>query len=98
MQPARPQTELEALVTWLSATIARACQIERSRVAASSGLLELGLDSLTLVSVLTQVEAAHGLELSPDETLALLEAADVRSLAARLLAIIDARAPANARQ
>jgi acyl carrier protein len=84
-------TPHDALVGWLCVTIARACRVEPSRVTATSPLLELGLDSLTLVSVLTQVETAHAIELAPDETLALLEAADVGSLAARLTAIVDAR-------
>lgn len=81
----------DELVAWLCRTIARACHLEADAVSAESSVLELGLDSLTFVSVLTQLEAAHGIELSPDETLALLEAADVRALACALGAILARR-------
>lgn len=86
----------DELVAWLCPTIARACHLEPARVTAQSSILDLGLDSLTLVSVLAQIEIAHAFELSPDETLALLEATDIRSLARRLAAIIDGRRQRNA--
>lgn len=82
---------LEPLVAWLCPIIARACQVEPSFVTPESAVLDLGLDSLTLVSVLSQVEVRHGIELEPDETLGLLDAPNVRALAEALAAIIDAR-------
>lgn len=73
------------------ATIALACNRAPADVAPETSLLELDLDSLTLVSVLTQVEAVFELELDADETLALLEAALVSDLVARLEAFARAR-------
>ena len=80
MRAPPPQDPVDELVGWLCPAIARACQLEPSGVTAESSVVELGLDSLSLVSVLTLLEAEHRFELAPDETLALLEAADVRSL------------------
>lgn len=52
-------------------------------------LLELDLDSLTLVSILTRVEAAYDLELDDHDLLALLEARDVGAL----IEVLEARLP-----
>lgn len=57
---------------------------------------ELGLDSLTLVFVLTQIESAHDVELTSEETLALLDAADIAALARALARIITSRASRRA--
>lgn len=81
----------DALVAWLCPTIARACHVEATSVTGESRLLELNIDSLTLVSVLTQVEAVHGIELRTEETLELLESADVRALARTLARLIASR-------
>jgi len=86
---------IDVLVAWLCPAIARACHVDPADVTGESRVAELGLDSLSLVSVLTQIEAEHGFELASDETLALLEAADVRTLAGTLAAIIDARRRAD---
>lgn len=86
-----PADASDELIEWLCATLARACHLERRAVTAESRVLDLGLDSLTLVSVLTQLEAVHGFELSPDDTLALLDAPDVRTLAGTLAHMIDRR-------
>lgn len=96
MRPA-PHVSADELRTWLRPAIARACQVDPSSVTDESSLLDLGADSLTLASVLSLIEAEHGIELDADETLALLEAADVRALADTLAALIDARTRADAR-
>ena len=94
MSSAAPPTE--ALIAWLCPMIARACGMEPRGITAESRIAELELDSLTLVSVLTQAEAIHAIELGAEETLELLEAVDVRTLAAALAAIILARRVPNA--
>jgi len=86
-----PQRSVDELVAWLCPAIARACQLEPTAVTAESRVVELGLDSLSLVSVLTLIEAEHGFELTPKEMLILLEAADVRALACALSTMIEAR-------
>ncbi|HEX6995129.1 MAG TPA: acyl carrier protein [Gammaproteobacteria bacterium] len=95
MRPA-PPVSADELAAWLRPALARACQVDPSSVTDESNLLDLGADSLTLVSVLSLVEAEHGIELGPDETLALIEAADVRAFAGALAALIDARKRADA--
>lgn len=87
-----------ALAAWLCPVIARACHRAPTSVTAGSALLDVGLDSLTLVFVLTQIEVEHGVELSAEETLALLEAPNIGALARRLAEIIAGRAgvPATA--
>jgi len=52
-------------------------------------MLELNMDSLTLVSVLTQVEAVYEVELTPDETLGLIEASRVSQLIDQLEQIVS---------
>lgn len=72
---------IEQLVT---SALAAACRREPARVERSTSLLDLGIDSLTLVAVLSQIEATFAIELTPDDTLALLGATDVGVLVAAL--------------
>lgn len=65
----------------LRAALAWACRVEAERIDRASKMLELGLDSLLLLSVLTEIETAFGLEFSPEHTLVLLEAATVGDIA-----------------
>jgi acyl carrier protein len=65
----------------LRSVLAHACGIEAARIVPQSDVLELGLDSLSLVAVLTQMETICGLELTSDDTLAMLEASSVAELA-----------------
>lgn len=83
--PAHPE-----LADLLRVTIAQACNLEPASVTGAMSMLELGLDSLTLVSVLAQLEAVYGLELTGDETLPLLEAATVGALIEHLEAVFRA--------
>ena len=90
----RPPHAFE-LAAWLRSAIARACQIDPSSVTDETSLLDVGADSLTLASVLSLIEAEHGIELEPDEILALLGAEDVRALANALVQLIGARRRAD---
>jgi acyl carrier protein len=51
--------------------------------------LDLAVDSLTLVSVLAQVEAVHGIEVTLDDTLALMTAPLVSDFAGRVAALVS---------
>ncbi len=53
-------------------------------IAPSTTLEELGLDSLTLVSAVSQVETAYDVQLPSEELVSLLAAASVESLAEAL--------------
>ncbi len=91
-----PHASAEELLAWLRPAIARACQIDDpSSVTDEKSLLDLGADSLTLASVLSLIEAEHGIELEPSEMLALLGATDVRALADALAGMIRARRRAD---
>ena len=60
-------------------------------MALDADLAALGLDSLGLVTVVGHIEAAIGIELDVDETMAALAAATVAELAASLGAVAAAR-------
>ncbi len=93
MSGSAPDTgELRALLT---SAIAQACGCPPSEITGSTQLVVLGMDSLTLVSVLAQMEAFYGFELTADDTLPLLVAQDVDALTGELEAIV-ARSRAKA--
>ena len=89
---ATPASETpEELMRWLCDTLALVCHRAPGSVGARTGVLDLDLDSLTFASVLARAETAYGLELSSEDMLSLLEAADVGALAGALAAIIRSR-------
>jgi acyl carrier protein len=75
-----PPIELPPLVDFVCARLAEACHMAPRRVRPDSSLVQLRTDSLTLLSVLTQVESAYGLCLPAEDSWALFEAADVNAL------------------
>lgn len=70
-----------SLAELICEAISHACGRAPASVRMDSSLLELGVDSLTLVSVVSQVEALHGVEIETDDLIALLDAHLVRDLA-----------------
>ncbi|HEX5421711.1 MAG TPA: acyl carrier protein [Gammaproteobacteria bacterium] len=64
--------------------LAAACRAHPAALDPQTSMAELGMDSLTLVAVLSQVEAAYGLEFTTDDTLALMGAGDVGELVAAI--------------
>lgn len=84
------------LALLLCETIARACNLEPAAVTLRTHVLDTGMDSLTLVSVLAQVEAVYELELASEDTLGLLEAATVAELVERLEGLVGAGRPVRA--
>jgi len=79
------------LSEFVRAAIAQAANLDAAAVSGETHLLDLNLDSLTLVSVLAQVEAVHGIELEPEEILSMLEASRVLELVSRIEAVLAAR-------
>lgn len=73
---------------WLYESLARACRVDPGTVTRSTSTLDLGLDSLTLVAVLSQVEMLCAIELAEQHVLPLLDAATVGELADRLAGIL----------
>jgi len=79
------------LSAFVCTAIARAVNRDPATVRPDTVLLELDLDSLTLVSVLAQVEAVHEIELTPEVILSLLEATRVSELVSRIEAVLAVR-------
>ena len=77
------------LSEFVCSTIAQACNRPSYSVSLEANMLELNMDSLTLVSVLAQVEAVYEVELTPDETLRLIEASRVSELIDQLEQIVS---------
>ncbi|HEX6996825.1 MAG TPA: acyl carrier protein [Gammaproteobacteria bacterium] len=86
----KPGTEHAAtsVTELVCAALAQACSRDRRDVSPDTRMLDLNIDSLTLVSVLAQVEAVYGIELTPDDTLAMMEAAAVSDLAERVAVLV----------
>ena len=63
-------------------TLAAACRVDPASLSDTTSLLELHADSLTLVSVLSQVEVAFAVDFSAKDTADLLAADDVGELVA----------------
>jgi len=79
------------LAEFLCAAIAQAANRDPAAIGAATPLLDLDLDSLTLVSVLSQIEAVYGIELEPEEIMSMLEASRIGDLAARIEAALAGR-------
>jgi acyl carrier protein len=65
----------------LRSALAHACGVEAASIVPQSDMLELGLDSLSLVYVLTLMETACGCDLTSEDMLGMLEASSVEELA-----------------
>lgn len=73
---------------WLCESLARACRADPDAVTRVTATLDLGLDSLTLVAVLSQVEMLCDVELAEQDVLPLLDAETVGELSDRLTGIL----------
>jgi acyl carrier protein len=72
-------------------TIASVCGLDIGEITPKSALLDLSIDSLTLVSLLANAEAIYGIELAEDDLHGFLEATDVAGLATRLAKCISSQ-------
>jgi acyl carrier protein len=69
-----------SLDQFLISAIASTCSFERSQITLETSLSDLLMDSLSIASVLSQVEARHGLEMSEHDVLAFFQAETVRDV------------------
>lgn len=76
------------ITDFICSTLALACNRDADSLTPDTSLYDINVDSLTMVAVLAQAEAVYEIELSPDDTLALLEALSVSDLIDRLTGII----------
>ena len=67
--------KLEELV---SSAIATACNVDEAAISLETRLCDLGVDSISVVAIVAQVGAEHGLELSSDQLIELFDALIVR--------------------
>jgi acyl carrier protein len=82
----------------VAATIAAVCRVPRHTVTPSTLLLDLAMDSLTLVAALTQIEAALEVALAADDLAEMLSARRVGDLARVVTRRRAAPAPRNSSQ
>lgn len=75
----------EKLSEFLCWAFAQACSRDRSEISAETPLIDLDIDSLTFVSVISQLEAACGVEIEPDELVELFGANTVADIVARFV-------------
>ncbi len=75
-------SEMETFSSMLASTIALACQCDQARLTDDTRLIDIGLDSVGLVSVVTQMEAACGHELGEEELVAVFKAERIRDITA----------------
>jgi len=73
-------SELVGIEEFVCSTLALACNQDRATIHPQTSLFELNLDSLSLVSVLAQVEAVFTVQLTPDEMLRLIGASRIADL------------------
>jgi len=70
--------------------IAAACNLEQAGVTREASMLELGVDSMTLIGIVVQLQARLGIHIGPDELAQLFDAPSV----GEFIAIVR-RAPAD---
>lgn len=73
-----------SLPAFVRSTIATTCNVDESTLQAPCRLADIGLDSLSLVSIVSQIETLYGRTLTMSETLDLMNADTVGDLVERL--------------
>ena len=76
------QTSPDSLERLVVEAIGAACRIEPAAIARSTPLLDMNMDSLTLVTVLGLIEVAYGFNFDADDIVQMLRARDVAELCA----------------
>ena len=84
----------DSLTSLVVGALCAACNVDPASVDSNTSLIEMGMDSLSLTAVVTQVEAAYGCELSAEQILELFQAESIQDLLERLSSGV-ATAPVN---
>ncbi len=71
------------------AAIAESCLLKREDLKPDLSLLELGLDSMVILSIVTTFENSLQRRFDPDDLLVLFEAESVAELTERMLALAE---------
>ncbi len=77
-----------SVAEFVYSSLAQACRCARGQISPDTQMLDLDVDSLTLLSVLAQVEAAYGVELTPDDTVTIIGAASVSDVVGHISGVI----------
>jgi len=85
------QTNIEALVC---STLATASKRDPQVFSAETQLAALAIDSLSLTTLIAQLEAALAVQLSPDQKMAIYDADDVAAIVAVARGALAGEAPA----
>lgn len=64
--------------------VAAACNVEPMSIPLDANVLDLGVDSLVLLSIVSRIAMEHGVTLTDDQTLELFEAESLHELIAKL--------------
>ncbi len=72
MIPDTSQTVVEA--------VARACHLDARAVSADTSVQDLGLDSMSLISVFSEIEAVYNVTFTAEQLIEMLQAATVSDL------------------
>jgi len=76
------------LADFVASAIASICEIDKSEIAYNTNLLDLQMDSLSLVALVSQLEAAYEVQFSADDVMELLEPARFADLLTAAEALI----------
>jgi len=71
-------SEYTPVDTTVIAAIATTCQIDRREVHPEIGVDELGLGSMGLIAVISQLEVAYDLEFTPEQVVPMLQTRSIR--------------------
>jgi acyl carrier protein len=74
---------------FVCSVIASACNVELTEVTSSTNLLDIGMDSLNLVSIIAQIQIYSGVEFTSDQVVALFDASLVADLVILLRQMIN---------
>jgi acyl carrier protein len=89
--PDLPSAAVLSVAERVVLVMAAACGIDRSEILPSSDLLALGIDSINLVGVVTQLQDSCGIVFSPEDALCFMQAKSVSSFTR----IVEAAAAVN---
>jgi acyl carrier protein len=78
-----------SLAVLVTETISETCNVNRESVGESTSLIDLGVDSFSLATIVTCIEAAYDLEFGTDEVLQFLQAQSVADLICRFARAIE---------
>jgi acyl carrier protein len=84
-------TDIEALVC---GTLATASKRDLQGFSAGTQLADLAIDSLSLTTLIAQLEAALSVQLSPDQKMAIYDADDIGAIVTVARGAVSGEAPA----